>query len=62
MISHIVRFTKGNRVDTQVFYSNGKVRRFREIDNMPKTVLKILLDGECYETKYTETGKIERFR
>lgn len=62
MINHIVRFTKRNGVETQVFYNNGKVRRFRENDNMPNTVVKILLDGECYETTYTETGKIERFR
>jgi hypothetical protein len=61
MIHHIVRFTNKNRVLTQVHYTNGRKYEYTEKDNLPMTVLKILLDGTC-ETQYTETGKVERFR
>jgi len=61
MIHHIVRFTNKNRVLTQVHYTNGRKYEYTEKDNLPMTVLKILLDGIC-ETQYTETGKVERFR
>ena len=61
MIHHIVRFTNKNRVLTRVYYTNGRKYEYTEKDNLPMTVLKILLDGTC-ETQYTETGKVERFR
>lgn len=59
--THIVKITTKNKV-TYKYFKGTKMYEFTDKDNLPKTMLEILLNGECYETKYTEFGKIERFR
>ena len=59
--THIVKNTTGSKVEYK-YYKGSKIYRFTEKDNLPNTMVNILVNGECYETRYTEFGKIERFR
>lgn len=59
--THVVKSTTANGY-TINYYKGNRVYRYTDKDNLPETVTMILINGECYETKYTEYGKIERFR
>ena len=62
MIDHINKFTsKGSgNYHFQVYYTSREVRCYTENENLPLTVVEVLVNGEC-QTTYTETGKIEVF-
>jgi hypothetical protein len=60
-MTHITKISTGNKVTYQ-YYKGDRVYRFTEKDNLPMTMVEILVNGECYETRYTETGKLEMFR
>lgn len=56
------RITSGNRVSIHVWYESGRERSFTEKDNLPITVVSVLLDGECFREVYRGGCKIEDFR
>lgn len=60
-MTHVTKLTNERGTFYQ-YFKGDRVYRYTEKDNLPMTVVKILIDGECYETKYTEFGKVERFR
>lgn len=62
MLKHITKMTQKDGKINYYYYTGKTTRRYTEKDNLPNTMIKILVDGECYETKYTEYGKIERFK
>lgn len=62
MINHITKFTtNAGKYHYQVFYNNGRKFTYMENDNLPNTVLNLILNGTC-ETKYTAFGKVETYR
>lgn len=62
MTKHIVKRTHLNGTVSYTYYTGKTTRYYKENDNLPMTMVKILCDGECYETKYTDYGKVERFK
>lgn len=62
-INHITKHTNraSQKVTYQVYYQTGRRATYTHRDNLPMSVIDMLLNGEC-ETIYTETGKIERFK
>ena len=72
MINHINKFTtngqgKYNRTRNNgdyffvVYYDSGRIYRYTMHDNIPMSVVNVLLNGNYRETVYTDTGKVERF-
>ena len=64
-IDHITKITDRNKIIYHIYYKNrnrriATMRTYAEKDNLPMTVVNMLLYGTCKE-QYTDTGKIEYF-
>lgn len=63
MIKHITKRTHQNgNVTYDVYYDSGRKVHYDHNSNLPLTVVIVLTAGTCYETVYTEYGKVERFK
>ena len=60
-IDYIRKITGNNgNVKYNVYYKSGRKFSYTHNDNLPDSVLDMLLNGNC-NTVYTSTGKIETF-
>lgn len=63
MIRTITKFTYTGslKYNYQVYYTSGRRVTYSSSQNLPMSVVEILLNGSC-ETRYTPEAKIEYFR
>jgi hypothetical protein len=65
MIEHIAKYSRQNKITYIVYYKSGYRRKYKTNDNLPDSVLNVLLNGQ-YFSKYITAGdgtitKYERF-